>query len=284
MKKLSVLCVALFLAQAASAQIIWRPAKTLSHGSFLIYTSNYITQFNKSYDWNGEKWVPYGDDRKMTYVGMETMFGVGLTDRIELLVNLPVNFNSVETGGVENSASGIGDMYLKTRVAVVPWTADRGGFTLVGAVRLASGDREVMPALGDGTTDFVVGGIFSSGWKSGFRWHLRAAYWLNGKTDSDTDLGDELKILAKLDRTIAAKLAGFVTYIPDIFFKNKDADGEAIDNSQKHRHYISAGIVWNPVKGLFIRPKATIPVAGEGGSLYSVKPLVDVWYSFALFK
>jgi len=284
MKKILAVVLVAVMAQTAHSQVIWRSAKTLAKGQMILMSSNYMTPFDKSYSWSEGKWIDHPEDRTMTFSGLNTMFGIGLTDRIELTVNVPVECKSAENGGVETSASGIGDMYIKTRIAVLPWTKTKGGLALLGAVRLGTGDKDADIALGDGTTDIVMGALYSTGWKNGWRGHLRAAYWLNGKTDTDVDVGDEVKMIVKLDKNFSAKWMGFLTYIPYMMMQRKDADGNTVDNTEKTRHYLSAGVVWKPVKGLFIRPKVLLPVWEKGGSSFSVKPLVDVWYTFSLFK
>ena len=267
---------------AADAQILWRSAKTISAGSFIAMTSGNLTSYNRSYDWGSESWVDFGEGRSMSSSGFETMLGFGVTNRIEAMVHLPVLYKKNEVGGVESRSSGLGDFYLKTRIAIAPWTKNKAGYTLVGAMRFGSGDTDVTPALGDGTTDFAVAGIFTTRWMGKWRAHIKCNVWLNGKTDADVNVGDEIKCIGKLDHNFSVKMMGFLTYIYNGQGKQKDATGNLVEHSQKSRHYGVVGFLYKPVKGLFIRPKVTIPVAGKGGSLFTIKPLIDAWFIFKL--
>ncbi|MCK5147745.1 transporter [bacterium] len=283
-KLFSSMIIAIFImGSTAQAQLIWRGAGMLKQGQAILQASNYLTDFNCSYDWAGEKWQDYPEDKIYNWNGSNTMFAVGVTNRLELMMHVPIDFKSKEHSGVESSARGIGDMYVKARYAIIPWAKDKYGFTVVAATRFATGDKDADIAMGDGTTDLGLGGIFMTRWHKGWRGHLRAAFWLNGKTDADINVGDELKMVAKMDRKFSPKFIGFITYINYQVFKKQNADGDAIDCTHKSRHYLSPGFIWKPVKGLNIRPKVLIPFGGEGGSLFSVKPLLDFWYTFKLF-
>jgi len=273
----------LALSRPVQAQLIWRGAGMLKPGQAIVQASNYLTHFDCAYNWGDEKWVDYPDGRAFSWNGSQTMIGVGVTPRLELMAHLPIHFKSNEISGIEKEASGLGDLYLKARYAVLPWAKDRHGFTVVAAVRLPTGDDKAEIALGDGSTDLALGGLYTTPWKKGFRGHLRAAYWLNGKNEADVNIGNELKFIAKLDRKFSSCLMGFLTYTHYRLSKRADADGAAMAHTQKTRNYLSPGLVWKPIKGLNVRPKVLIPFGGTGGSLFTVKPLLDLWYTFKLF-
>jgi hypothetical protein len=286
MKQLIVVLLAIVLIVSIStltqAQIHWRGAKTMPQGSFLAMTSWYMMNFNQSYDWANEEWKDYSSDKEMTYWGFESMVGYAITDRIEAHLHIPLTFKSLKMDpNIDLSSSGIGDMFLKGRYALIPWTKDQHGLTLTANLRLATGDKDADIALGDGTTDFGVGAIFSSAWMNKFRGHLKAGYWINGENDDKINVGDELKVIAKLDRKISPKVVGFLTYI---YYSQgeKENDGTAVTNSEKNRNYVALGGVWKPKKGMFVRPKVLFPIGGEGGSLFAYKPLIDFWYVFKL--
>ena len=262
------------------AQILWRSAKMMSGGSFIAMTSGNLTSCGRSYDWGSESWADFGEDRSMSTTGIETMLGFGVTDRIEAMVHIPLLFKKNEVGGVETSAAGLGDIYVKTRIALVRWAKGSHGFTLVGAARFGSGDTDSTPALGNGSMDFALGGIFTTKWMGKFRGHFKFNTWLNGKTNTDMNIGDEVKFIGKLDHNLSSKLMGFLSYIYYGQGKRKNAAGDIVDNTQKSRNYAVMGLVFKPVKGLFIRPKVTIPVAGKGGNLFTIKPVLEAWFVF----
>jgi|GEM_PF-903462 len=268
----------------AQSQMLWRSAKTMKKGTFIAMTSGFHMGFNRSYNWSEEEWIDYSNDKSYTWFCFSSMFGFALSNRIEAMIHLPLDFKSRESTGSDLSASGFGDIFVKTRVSVFPWAKDKHGLTLTGAARFSTGDKEAEIALGDGSTDFALGGIFTTAWMGKFRGHMKANYWLNGKNDSDYNIGDELKFIAKLDHNFSPKFMGFLTYIYYSQFKLKDTDGNEIENSNKNRHYATIGCLIKPVKGIFIRPKVLVPLTAKGGSMYSFKPMIDFWYTFAIFK
>lgn len=277
---MSIILVAV-LSSPASAQILWRGAKTMKQGSVIGMASWYMMDFTKSYNWTDEEWKEYPSGRSQTFWGFNTMFGYGVTDRLEVHLHLPIAFKSMEVAGVENSSSGIEDIFLKARYAVLPWAKDKHGLTMTGALRFGTGDDEASPALGDGTIDFALGAIFSTAWMNKSRGHLKANYWVNGENDKDVNIGDELKVIVKYDHKLSPKVMPFLTYIYYSQTKKETAAG-VVSNSQKIRHYMVLGGVWKPRKGISIRPKVMIPVGGEGGSLFNFKPVLDFWYVFKL--
>ncbi len=263
------------------AQVHWRSAKTMPKGSYLVMASWYYTDFTKFYDWNVEEWKDLPSDSSRTYWGFNTMFGYAITDRLEAHVHVPITFKSAENDTIKRSSSGLGDIYLKSRYSVLPWAKDRHGLTLTGALRFPTGDEEASPALGDGTTDFAIGEIFTTAWMNNFRGHIKAGYWFNGKNDDEVNIGDEFKLILKLDRKLSPKVMPFMTYIYYSQTK-KETDAGIVANSQKIRHYFVLGGVYKPIEGMFIRPKVVMPIGGEGGSLYAFKPLIDFWYIFKI--
>ncbi len=291
MKKIITILLATILVVAlsspAQSQVHWRGAKTISQGQYIAMASWYLMDFTKSYDWGTEEWKDFPDGQEVTCWGFETMFGYGVTDRIEAHLHVPILFkSSTSVDGVEKSASGIGDIYLKGRYALVPWTKNHYGITLTGNLRFPTGDEEADIALGDGTTDLGLGGIFSSAWMNNFRGHAKLGYWFNGENDDEVNIGDELKMILNIDRNFSPKVMGFLTYIYYSQTKKEKAPGPVlcvvVPNSQKIRHSACLGVIWKPKAGMFIRPKVIIPIGGEGGSLYDFKPVVDFWYVFKL--
>ncbi len=285
MRRLTILflsvALVLVLSELSRAQVLWRSAKTMPQGSYLAMASWYRMDFNRSYKWSGEKWADFPSDSSRTYWGFETMFGYGVTDRLETHVHIPIAFKSASNDTIDKSSSGIGDIYLKTRFALIPWAKDRHGLTLTGALRFGTGSWLPQPklGLGDGSTDFAIGEIFSTAWMNNFRGHLKANYWFNGVNHSGEDVGDELKVIVKLDRNLSPKVMPFITYIYYSQSKKESAAG-VIANSEKIRRYFVLGGVYKPMKGMFIRPKVVIPIGGEGGILFDYKPLIDFWFVF----
>ena len=277
MKRTSCLLTAFILlamlSVSAQAQVLWCGAKTMKKGSIIAMAEWYLMDFTKSYYWDSEEFKDFASGKESTTWGFETMLGYAVTDRLEALLHVPIAFKSSTSPPAEEvTSSGIGDMYLKARYAVLPWTKKSLGLTLLGSLRFSTGDEEASPSLGDGTTDFCLGAIFSTKWKKQFRGHMKVCYWLNGENDDEVDIGDEMKIAVKLDRNLCPKMMPFLSYS---YYKQ-------VKNSQKTRHCVCLGVDWKPKSGLLIRPKVTLPLGGEGGSLFDYKPMIDILYVFKI--
>lgn len=267
-----------------SAQILWRSAKTMKKGSVIAMGEWYYYNLTKVYDWDEDKWNANPNDHLKW--GVETMFGYAISDRWEAMAHIPLQFHSFKTSTMDESNSGIGDICLKTRYAVIPWAKDRHGLTLLGQVRLGTGDwdytgSEAILNTGDGGTDFGLGGIFTTAVINQFMGHLKLNYWLNGENENKVKMGNELKFIAKLDRIYNKKIKFFATYI---YYNqgDKKVDGVSSDETNKIRHTFVLGGVYNPKSGWFIRPKISMFLGGEGGMTYTLAPKLDIWYIFSL--
>jgi len=287
MKKLilSVLLITIFCAFCLplNAQVLWRSAKTMKQGSFIAMAQYYYMDFTQKYiddDW---------DDNPNDQVnwGFQTMFGYAVTDRFEIMVHIPYYFKIYqnETGSIDTDESGIGDIWLKSRLGIIPWAKDKHGFALTSTLRLPTGTKigdHKFCYCGDGTTDFALGGIFSTAWINDFRGHLKFNYWFNNKSFDSVDIGDEMKLIVKMDRNFHKKFMGFATYIyySKLTDKNVPA-GSAVVNTDKNRHYFVLGGVYKPKKGIFIRPKIAFAIGGEELINFDFKPMIDLWYVFS---
>jgi len=285
MKRLLLIVIGLtfLFVHVADAQVIWRSAKTIKKGSVIVFGEWYLSNLTKSYDWQNDEWKDFPDGMKKSVMGIETMFGYGLSNRWEAMVHIPIAFKSYEYNDVEKSASGMGDIYFKTRYAVLPMTKEtKQGLALHAALRLPTGDDEAEMPLGDTTTDIAFGGIFSKVLNPKFVGHLKVNYWLNGKTEGEIDVGDELKLVAALGYKLTPKVMPRAVFAYYSMGQKENSDGNAMDNTEKSRMNLVLDAVVRPKAGLTLRPRILIPLGGKGAANVSVKPIMDLWYVFSL--
>ena len=278
---LILLITVLFVVNAHS-QCLWRGAKTLFRNQIILMNRVQYNDFVQSYDWQTEQWTDFPEMNRSLQIGFETMIGYGLTDLIEFMLHLPVPYKYSKSGDIVNDQIGLGDILLKTRIGIKKWNNNQHGLTFVGAVRLSTGDSETIPAFGDGTTDVGIGGIFSSAWRNKWRGHLKGFFWRNGENYAHQKVGDEWKLIAKVDRRLSSGWMGFLTYVYTAQSEKRDVDRQRITATSKFRHYGCFGFIIKPLPALNVRPKLTFPLAAKGGSLYHVQPCLDIWWVFEL--
>lgn len=300
-KVLTIVCAVVFICSVcipSYAQLaLWRSAATLKQGQYIVMTQFYYMDFAKTFDTAEEEWKDYNDSK--TECGFQSMIGYGVTDRMEALIHIPFRSISYESanGSVKKDAMGVGDIWLKTRIAILPWSKDRHGLTFLSTLSLPTGAVKTENSLGSGKIGYAMGGIFSTKWMHDFRGHIKMNYWFNQKgyyykvskvvedyVLHSKDFGDTFEMILKLDRNFNKKLMGFCCFVHTKKWKDRTAPGVVTAWSHKTRYILQPGVVYKPIPGLFIRPKIAFAIGGEVGTNYTLKPMVDVWYVFSPSK
>ena len=264
-----------------NAQVLWRSAKCMKKGQFIAMGEWFFFDYTNKY--LDKKWEDNSNDQFMW--GFDFMFGYAPLDNWELMVHVPYLFKGISNDtGLDENVTGAGDIYLKTRYGIIPWSKDKHGLALLACLRLPTGidDEEVVFCnCGDGTIDYSLAGIFSTAWRHNFRGHLKINYWINGENEDKIKPGNELKFILKLDRNFSKKIMAFTTYI---YYNQADKEDHEVTvaNTDKIRHNFVIGGVYKPIPGLFIRPKVVFPIDGKNGVNATVVPKFDIWYVFNL--
>ncbi|MEO0005416.1 MAG: transporter, partial [candidate division WOR-3 bacterium] len=178
----------------------------------------------------------------------------------------------------DNSATGIGDLLVIGRYGLLQkgLLPIRGALSL--AVSLPTGDKNSTPALGDGSTDFGFGLAFNTANLPFVTGHLRGAYWLNGKSNDSTKLGNMLEYMAGLDFAVLPGLTPQLALSGYNKGQNK-VNGSVINNTEESRMLLGLLLLWKPLPVLVIRPKVSVPVPGmnKGGTIADFYPGLDLW-------
>jgi hypothetical protein len=254
--------------------LIWRSAKTIPAGKAIIQVNLSYCTINRSYNWMDKEWTDIAETSQTDVIGTHFMLGYAPIKRWEAMVHVPVMSKSRDT----LSSFGLQDIWIKTRYNFLG-AKGKPYLTGVVAVRLPTSSEEAEIALDDRTLDIGLGAIYFQEF-SNILMHLRAAYWYNGKTDADIDIGDDVELLFKPEYVFNKKLKVFLSFTYVETFKNKGEAGNEIENSQKRRLTLTPGLVYSPLSGLKIRPKFLYPIeaVSKGGSNFSWKIGLDVWY------
>ncbi len=276
MKRIINLIFAIFIIACIShaGPLIWRSAQTIPAGKAILQMNLGYHTINRSYNWTDKEWIDIADESQTDVIGAHFMLGYAPIRRWEAMVHVPVMSKSRDT----LSSFGLQDIWIKTRYNFLG-AKGKAYITGVAAVRLPTSSEDAEIALDDRTLDIGVGAIYFQAFGD-ILMHVRAGYWYNGQTDDDIDIGDDVELLFKPEYVFNTKLKVFLTLEHVETFKNKDDEGNEIENSQKRRLTLTPGLVYSPIPALKIRPKFIYPIeaVSRGGSNFSWKIGLDMWY------
>ncbi len=276
MRNLKALFIAVALATAPlnSTPLIIRTGTTLKTFQVLGWVNFTYNQTVKSYNWDTNEFIKPEGFEPTTTAGADILASVGLPGKLELGGVLPVMMKSKG----ETSSQGIGDLLLVARYGILQSPLLPVRMALSVGISLPTGDKNANPALGDGSTDLGIALALNTV-KLGFvTGHLRAAYWLNGKTDENTRLGNMLQYMAGLDFSILPKLTPQITFT-GYNQKAKLVNGTPLPNSEIDRGFLGVLFLWQPIPKLTLRPKVSFPLPPlcKGGALADYNLGLDAW-------
>ena len=193
----------------------------------------------------------------------------GLTNRIELFLQLPEYRHNRNFRDLGMNDNGMGDGVLGVRYAIVPWSIETNGVVLKSGIRIHSTDIYTLsagnwngyyfpettqvPGIGDeGNTDIFLGGGFSSKWINNFRFSAGVTYSINGTTESNINKGDSIE----LDMVMDYRLSERIMLITKMYRYGKDndrKDGNVINYSDYTIRYIGYEVLVKLHRRLFFR-------------------------------
>ncbi len=267
--------------------ILLRSAKTLPQNGVLLWESLFFTPLMERYDSEREGFVDLkGNNYKFASY---TMFGYGVLDYLELLIQLPVHRNVSTQEGETSSSAGIGDISLQTRLMLHDDSGKCPAINIGTMLRFPTGNERERPSLGDGTIDLGFSAVLTK--KIGFFiGHIKLGYIFNGRNSGAIIFGDKLLYMLKgdfivvsADRLLLKELSLMLGLSGNLLLDDIDLDGQDIDNSHQYRPLnIVPMIRWTPVQNFFMRPRVVIPIKPlvEGGKYFAAQYVLDVKYSF----
>ncbi len=276
MKKTTYLILAILLIAGITnaTPLLWRGPKTIGKGKFIAMLGLGYWKVNQKYDWPNKEWQSLDSDKQTTVINGHFMLGYAPIKKFELLAHIPLMSKTKDT----LSSFGMQDIWLKARYNVIGGKA-KPFLTGVITGRFPTSSKDARPRLDDQTLDFALGAMFMKKMKPVVL-HLKGGYWLNGKKEDETDVGDAVEGIFKLDYIFGKKIKGFLNINGMYTFQKKDSTGAAIENSEKLRMNITPGLVLKPIPGLIVRPKLIIPLkmVNKGGAAFTWKAGLDFWF------
>uniref|UniRef100_A0A7V3UYY3 Transporter n=1 Tax=candidate division WOR-3 bacterium TaxID=2052148 RepID=A0A7V3UYY3_UNCW3 len=273
MRLIKVWFVALFLlcAELNGTPMIVRTGVVNKQFQVLGWVTASYSRNNKLYNWTDEQFESVSP--ALDVLNADLMAAIGLPGKLELTAALPVT--SKKQG--EANSSGIGDLMLMGRYGLIQNSILPLRAALALGLYLPTGDKDVSPALGDGSTDWGIGLSLNTANIPFITGHLRGAYWFNGK-NGDIKYGNLLEYVAVLDFGVIPGLT------PELAFSGsqqgrQQRNGNEEQNSELKRGYLQLLLLWKPLPMLVIRPKLALPIKPlcQGGRLSDFYPALDVW-------
>lgn len=276
----SLLTAALLVAAASpslATPLIGRGAGTLKPMQFIAELDLGYAQTTKSYDWTNSAWKDLDNNKKTTTLSGMLLVGIAPLKNWELLAMVPLASKSQDT----LSSLGVGDVEVHTRYGLLADKKDKKvpvKLTAVAALGLPTSDKNAKPKIGDAKMSGSLGLIATTKAFGKAVGHVRAAYWLNGKTNDTTKAGNMFEYVAKLDYDFTKKFQLWASLVGTMQAKT-EVNGAAVDKTEQDRHVAQLGIVVKPVSILSIRPKVGLPIAAisKGGSIAPFNVGLDFW-------
>jgi hypothetical protein len=268
-----VLMLVVLSGNAMATYMLARGASVVKPLQFVGFVAAGYSRTAQAYDTLQQKYVALPEGSRTSTLGADVLVGMSPLRNLEVLAVAPV----VWKGRDSLSSLGLGDASLMLRYGLL------GGvlpvkLTLAAAVMMPTSPKEAVLALGDRTLDIGLGAAAQTAKFGPLVGHARVGYWLNGKTNDSTKVGNLFEYLVFPDFALGKKASFFVTLAGSV--KADDAvSGVNRALSGAGQHSAGLGFTWNPVGPLWLKPKASMPVAAisRGGSLPNFTVGLDVW-------
>jgi hypothetical protein len=255
---------ALLIALPSNASAQW----PVGRGNFWTKVSAFQHQTTEQFRANGEKrpFLNTNADSRAKAVFLDGL--VGVTDRLDLWVQVPffeLRFDDIVD---ERVSTGFGDARLSARYNLVQL---RNG-SLPISIRYTTKvplvdfevDAEVIP-VGEGQWDhelWLESGLslwplpaYSVLWL-GYRWRS-----MNSETERDP--GDELALLAELGGTSLIGGLGAKAVLDGIFGRNGSVQGVRVSNDEREILYLAPTLLYNFSESTILESAIRIPLLGQ---------------------
>ncbi len=256
--------------------LIWRGATTIKPMQFIFEADFAYSRTTKTYNWNEKRWDALPSEKQTTTLSSTMMVGFCPFPNFEVCLIDQLATRSQDT----LRSFGMGDLWFNIRYQAIASKLAPVLLTFSGALVVPISDKEAKLPIDDGTMDIGLGAILQTKEFGRILAHLRFGYWINGKTDDTTKLGNMFQYAAKLDYNLSKSksLMAYIQVAGTMEGKRKIRN-EAKANTEKDRHNFAVGAVFKALPKLSIRPKlaVSLPFISRGGSLAPYTLGFDFW-------
>lgn len=275
MKKLTVMALVLaaIAGNATATYMLTRGASVIKPLQFVGYVASGYSRTTQKYIDSTGKYEALPSDEQTSTVSADVIVGLCPLSKLEVLAVAPVVSKS------KGSASqfGLGDASLMVRYGLL------GGVlpvkvTVAAAIMMPTSAKNLVLSLGDRTLDVGLGASAQTAKIGPMVAHARLGYWINGKTNDTTKVGNQFEYVVFPDFAIGKKASVFVTLSGTL--KADDAvSGVKTALSGAGQHAVGGGFTWNPAGPLWLKAKAAVPLAAmsKGGAIPNFTIGLDLW-------
>jgi hypothetical protein len=274
-KKSAVLVIALaaIAGNAMATYMLSRGASVIKPLQFVGFVGAGYSRTTQKYDTQQEKYVALPDSLRTGTLSADVIAGFCPLSRLEVLAVAPV----VSKSAGDKSAFGLGDASLMLRYGLL------GGIlpvklTLAAALMMPTSAQNLVLALADRTTDIGIGAAAQTAKIGPLVAHARLGYWINGKTNDTTKVGNLFEYIVFPDFALGKKASVYAGLIGTM--KAEDVvSGVNKALSGTGQYSVTAGATLNAIGPLWLKPKVSVPLAGmsTGGSIPDFSAGLDVW-------
>jgi hypothetical protein len=275
MKKLTVmaLVLAVMAGNATATYMLSRGASVIKPLQFVGYVASGFSRTTQKYDDPTGKYIALPDSLQTSTLSADVIVGLCPLSKLEVLAVAPVVSKS--TGST--SGFGLGDASLMLRYGVL------GGVlpvkvTLAAAIMMPTSAKDAIVKLGDRTLDVGLGAAAQTAKIGPMVAHARLGYWINGKTNDTTKVGNQFEYIVFPDFALGKK-GSFWVALSGTMKADNAVSGVNQALSGAGQHSVGGGFTWNPAGPLWLKPKVAVPLAAvsKGGAIPNFTVGLDLW-------
>lgn len=277
MKRILIVVLVLLATGAQATYLIGRNGAVLKPFQVFAWLNASYGRSEKSYNWDSTKYVPLAAASRIAATSAELSASVGLPGKLELGLTVPLFMKARDTF----FAAGPGDVMIHARYGILQSKLLPVKLAATLGVNVPTSDKDANPALGDRTIDAGLGLAAVTSSLGKVTLHGRAGYWLNGKTNDTTKVGNLFEYIAVADYAVCK------CFIPELALSGtvagqRQVHGTAVPHSESSIHNVGLLLMFKPLPMLVVRPKVSVPLefASKGASLAPYTVGLDVWATF----
>lgn len=274
MKQQVTLGLVLVAAWAQATYLIGRSGTVVKPLQVFSWVNSAYSQTGKVYDWGSACYRPLAAGAKTATTSAEITAAVGLPGRFEFGATAPVLLKRQD----RLDAFGLGDVMLHLRYGILQSKRLPVKLAATIGANLPTSPKDPLISLSDRTFDIGAGlaAVTSSFAKLVF--HARAGYWLNGKSDDTTKVGNMLQYVVVGDYA-ATKWFTPELSVSGTVSSRKQVNGTEVANTESSIHSAGLLLMFKPAPQLVVRPKVAVPLefVSKGGRIAPFTAGLDVW-------